>query len=367
MNTFGTKLRLTTFGESHGVAIGGVVDGLPAGVKIDLDFVQNELDMRKPGGKFTTSRKESDTLQILSGIFDGVSTGAPIGILIKNENQKSKDYENIKDIFRPGHADFTYENKFGIRDYKGGGRSSARESAIRVAGGAFAQLFLNSFNITVESGIFSIGTINHNSNLDDEILNLDFEFAKTSEIYSLYPNLENKFKDEIMKAKKNHDSVGGSVVTIIRNVPAGLGEVLYDKFDARIAAAMMGINAVKAVEIGSGINSSSNFGSINNDEITKDGFTSNHAGGVLGGITSGQDIVIKTHFKPTPSIFVTQSTIDKFGNNAVCNLKGRHDPCVGVRGSVVATAMARLVVADMILLNLSSNLENIKNLEQRYF
>jgi len=360
LNTFGTKLRLTTFGESHGVAIGGVLDGLPAGIKIDLDYIQGELDKRKPGGKFATSRKESDTLQILSGTFEGLSTGTPIGLLIENENQKSKDYDNVKDIFRPGHADFTYEKKFGIRDYRGGGRSSARESAVRVAGGALAQLFLNEFGVSVESGIYSIGSVNHGANLDDEVSNLDFKFAESSEIYSLYPSLEDEFKEEILKAKKSHDSIGGSVVTIIKNAPVGLGEVLYDKFDARIAAAMMGINAVKGVEIGSGINASLNLGSRNNDEISTQGFASNNAGGVLGGITTGQDIVIKTHFKPTPSIFIQQKTIDKFGKDALCELKGRHDPCVAVRGSVVATAMARLVVADMMLLNLGSNLANIK-------
>ena len=224
------------------------------------------------------------------------------------------------------------------------------------------QLFLNEFGTKIESGIYSVGNVNHSTNLDDEVLNLDFKFAENSEIYSLYPNLDDEFKNEILKAKKSHDSIGGSVVTIIKNAPVGLGEVLYDKFDARIAAAMMGINAVKGVEIGSGINSSANLGSINNDEIHSLGFASNHAGGVLGGITSGQDIIIRTYFKPTPSIFIKQNTVDKFGKEVLCELKGRHDPCVAVRGSVVATAMARLVVADMMLLNLGSNLTNIKKI-----
>ncbi|MSN96232.1 chorismate synthase [Campylobacter sp. FMV-PI01] len=356
MNTFGVKLRLTTFGESHGEGIGGVIDGLPSGIKIDLEFIQNELNKRKPGSKFGTSRKESDTIEILSGVFDGFSTGTPIGLLIKNENQKSKDYDNIKDLFRPGHADFTYMQKFGIRDYRGGGRSSARESAIRVAGGALAQIFLNEFNISVESGIYGIG-----KNYGD-LMKADFEFAKKSEIFSLFPNLEAEFKKEILNARNSHDSVGGSVLTIIRNPPVGLGEVLYDKFDARIGAAMMGINAVKAVEIGLGVNSSKTKGSFNNDEINKKGFISNNSGGILGGITNGDDVVIKTHFKPTPSIFLPQNTIDKFGNEVRCELRGRHDPCVAVRGSVVATAMARLIVADMMLLNASSKLENLKKI-----
>ncbi|CZE46212.1 chorismate synthase [Campylobacter geochelonis] len=360
MNTFGTKLRLTTFGETHGVAIGGILDGLPAGVKINLEFLQNELDKRKPGGKFATARKESDKIELLSGVFEGISTGTPIGFIIYNENQKSKDYESVKNLFRPGHADFTYFYKFGVRDYRGGGRSSARESAVRVAGGALTQMFLDEFGISVESGIYSVGKINHSANLDDEVLNLDFEFAKNSEIFSLYPALEEAFKEEILKAKNAHDSVGASVVTLIKNAPVGLGEVLYDKFDARIAAAMMGINAVKAVEIGSGTNSSASFGSQNNDFINKSGFLSNHAGGILGGITSAQDVVIKCHFKPTPSIFLKEPTIDINGDETICELRGRHDPCVGVRGSVVTTAMARLVVADMMLLNASSNLANLK-------
>ncbi|PSM53096.1 chorismate synthase [Campylobacter blaseri] len=362
MNTFGTKFRLTTFGESHGNAIGGVLDGVPAGLKIDLDFIQKELNKRKPGGKFATSRKESDKIEILSGVFEGLSTGMPIGLIIYNENQKSKDYENVKNIFRPGHADFTYFHKFGIRDYRGGGRSSARESAIRVAGGAIAQLLLNELSIEICSGIYSVGKVNHNTNLEDDFNKLDFKFVENSEIFSLYPNLENEFKNEILKAKKSHDSIGGSVGTIIKNLPIGLGEVLYEKFDAKISEAMMGINAVKAVEIGSGVFASEKKGSQNNDFINKNGFLSNNSGGVLGGLTSGQDVIIKTHFKPTPSIFLKEKTIDIFGNEKICELKGRHDPCVAVRGSVVATAMARLVVADMLILNLSSKLDNIKKI-----
>lgn len=354
MNTFGTKLRLTTFGESHGVAIGGVLDGLPSGIKIDLEYLQSELDKRKPGGKFATARKESDKAQILSGVFEGLSTGTPIGILIENEDQKSKDYSNVKDLFRPGHADFTYFHKFGIRDYRGGGRSSARESAVRVAAGALAQMLLDEFDIKIESGIYSVGNIN--------ALNLDFEFTKNSEIFALDESTEELQKDEILKAKKSHNSVGGIVITKISNAPIGLGEVLYDKFDARLGAAMMGINAVKAVEIGLGTNASKTYGSINNDELNKNGFLSNNAGGILGGITNGDDIIIKTYFKPTPSIFIPQNTLNTFGDEVKCELKGRHDPCVAVRGSVVTTAMARLVVADMILLNASSNIKNLKKI-----
>lgn len=356
MNSFGKRLSITTFGESHGVAIGGVIDGFPSGVKIDLDFIQSELDKRKPGGKFATTRKESDRIQILSGVFEGFSTGQSIGILIENENQRSSDYDNIKDIFRPSHADFTYFHKFGIRDHRGGGRSSARESAIRVAGGALAQLMLDELGIKVQSGVQSVGEIE--GNLDEA----DFKWAMNSEVFSLFRNLEDEFKGEILKAKNSHDSVGASVITIIKNAPVGLGEVLYYKLDAVLAEAMMGINGVKAVEIGDGVSASRVFGSQNNDEIAKNGFKTNRAGGILGGISNGEDIVIKTHFKPTASIFKPQTTINKSGEEILYHLKGRHDPCIGIRGSVVATAMARLVIADMLLLNLSSRVENLKKI-----
>ena len=401
MNTFGRKLTLTTFGESHGSAIGGVLDGFPAGVRIDLNFIQSELDKRKPGGsKFATARSEGDRVEILSGVFDGVSTGTPIGFIIRNENQKSGDYENLRELFRPGHADYAYYRKYGIRDHRGGGRSSARETAVRVAGGAIAQVLLSEFGISVQSGVASVGEISCGERLD-------FDLAARSEIFSL--GNEEAMKEEILKAKQGHDSVGASVITVIRGAPAGLGEGLYYKFDAAIAAAMMGINGVKAVEIGEGVNASKMRGSQNNDSMStayagvnlgvdnstldgadepvnlnggkfdefksacrdlnlnkKFGFTSNHAGGTLGGITSGQEIVIKTHFKPTPSIFLSQPTQNVRGEDVICELRGRHDPCIGVRGSVVATAMARLVTADMLLLNLSANLANLKKIYGKY-
>ena len=402
MNTFGRKLTLTTFGESHAAAIGGVLDGFPAGVRIDLNFIQSELDKRKPGGsKFATARSEGDRVEILSGVFEGVSTGTPIGFIIRNENQKSGDYENLRELFRPGHADYAYYRKYGIRDHRGGGRSSARETAVRVAGGAIAQILLGEFGISVQSGVASVGEISCGERLD-------FDLAARSEIFSL--GNEEAMKEEILKAKQEHDSVGASVVTIIRGAPAGLGEGLYYKFDAAIAAAMMGLNGVKAVEIGEGVNASKMRGSQNNDSMSaayagvnsgadgstlegasesanlnggkfdeckneangaacrgsnldgKFGFASNHAGGTLGGMTSGQEVVIKTHFKPTPSIFLPQPTQNVRGEDVICELRGRHDPCIGVRGSVVATAMARLVTADMLLLNLSANLANLKKI-----
>lgn len=356
MNTFGIKLKLTTFGESHGIAIGGVLDGMPSGVIIDENFIQTELQKRKPGGKFTTSRKESDRVQILSGVFDKISTGCPIGFIIYNENQNSTHYDNIKDIFRPGHADYTYFMKFKIRDHRGGGRSSARESAIRVCGGAIAQLLLSNFGINIQSAVYSVGQTS--ADLDIK----DISYAQNSEIYAISKDYEDKFKNEIINTKKSKNSIGGSIITKITGIPAGLGEVLYAKFDAKIAEAMMGINGVKAVEIGDGIKSSKSNGFENNDFMDKNGFLTNHSGGVLGGITNGNEIIIKTHFKPTPSIFLQEPTIDVNFNETFCNLKGRHDPCIAIRGSVVATAMARLVCADMLLLNAASNLENLKKI-----
>ncbi|OPA71770.1 chorismate synthase [Campylobacter pinnipediorum subsp. caledonicus] len=350
MNTFGVKLRLTTFGESHGKAIGGVIDGLPAGIKIDEEFLQSELDKRRPGkNKFSTPRDEADKLEIFSGVFDGFSTGTPIGFAIFNQNQKSNDYENLKNIFRPGHADFTYFKKFGIRDYKGGGRSSARETAVRVVGGAFSALLLNEFGIKVQSGVLKVGNI-----LADDI---DFELARKSEIFSL--GKEEAMKDEILKAKQTHDSVGACVFTKASGVPAGLGEVLYDKLDARLAYAIMGINGVKAIEIGEGVNASCMFGSQNNDQMDESGFLTNHSGGILGGISNTNDIILKSHFKPTPSIFKSQKTTNLENQNVEFELRGRHDPCIGIRGSVVVTAMVRIVLADMLLLNASSNLDNL--------
>ncbi|TEY09696.1 chorismate synthase [Campylobacter sp. US18a] len=357
MNTFGTRLKFTSFGESHGVAVGCIIDGMPAGVKFDEEFLQNELDKRKGGNKFATPRKESDKAQVLSGVFEGYTTGHPIAIVVFNENAHSKDYDNLKDLFRPAHADFTYFYKYGIRDYRGGGRSSARESVTRVAGGAVAAMLLREFGICVQSGVFGVGAFV--SILKEE--EFDFEFAKKSEIFCLDPKLESDFKNEILNARNSKDSVGAAVFTKVSGMLVGLGEVLYDKLDSKLAHALMGINAVKAVEIGEGINASKMRGSCNNDALKDGKFLSNHSGGILGGISNGENLILKTYFKPTPSIFTKQESIDKFGNNLEFELKGRHDPCVGVRGSVVASAMVRLVLADCLLLNASANLNNLKN------
>ena len=382
MNTFGKRFALSSFGESHGVAIGGVIDGMPSNVEINLEFLQNEMSKRKPGGKYATNRKEDDELRILSGVFEEngklFSTGASIGFVIENTSQHSKDYENIKELFRPGHGDFGYFAKWGIRDYRGGGRASARETAIRVAGGAFAQLLLNHFGIEVKSGVLSVGEIGVGSVGESgvssgyaELLGaVDFENARNSEIFALLPECEASQKELIKSCKDSGESVGASVLSVAKGLFAGLGEPMYDKLDSKIAEAMMSINGVKAVEIGAGVAASKLRGSENNDELLpaskgefgamRAEFGSNNAGGVLAGISSGADLVVLSHFKPTPSIFSEQRTINKRGEAVKFALVGRHDPCIGVRGSVVATAMMRLVLADMLLLGASSRLEMLK-------
>ena len=397
MNTFGKRFALSSFGESHGVAIGGVIDGMPSNVEINLEFLQNEMSKRKPGGKYATNRKEDDELRILSGVFEEngklFSTGASIGFVIENTSQHSKDYENIKELFRPGHGDFGYFAKWGIRDYRGGGRASARETAIRVAGGAFAGLLLNHFGIEAKSGVLSVGEIGVGSVGESgvssgyaELLGaVDFENARNSEIFALLPECEARQKELIKSCKDSGESVGASVLSVAKGLFAGLGEPMYDKLDSKIAEAMMSINGVKAVEIGAGVAASKLRGSENNDELLptsrlrgsknndellaagkgefgamKAEFGSNNAGGVLAGISSGADLVVLSHFKPTPSIFSEQRTINKRGEAVKFALVGRHDPCIGVRGSVVATAMMRLVLADMLLLGASSRLEMLK-------
>ena len=375
MNTFGKRFALSSFGESHGVAIGGVIDGMPSNVEINLEFLQNEMSKRKPGGKYATNRKEDDELRILSGVFEEngklFSTGASIGFVIENTSQHSKDYENIKELFRPGHGDFGYFAKWGIRDHRGGGRASARETAVRVAGGAFAQLLLNHFGIEVKSGVLSVGEIGRAEGGYAELLGtVDFENAENSEIFALLPECEASQKELIKSCKDSGESVGASVLSVAKGLFAGLGEPMYDKLDSKIAEAMMSINGVKAVEIGAGVAASRLRGSENNDELlpASNGgfgamrveFGSNNAGGVLAGISSGADLVVLSHFKPTPSIFSEQRTINKRGEAVKFALVGRHDPCIGVRGSVVATAMMRLVLADMLLLGASSRLEMLK-------
>lgn len=352
MNSFGQRVRITTFGESHGKAIGCILDGIPAGLFIDEEFIQSELDRRKPGkSEFETARKEDDKVEILSGVFEGRSTGTPIAMVIYNTDQKSRDYSNVKDIFRPGHADYTYFHKYGIRDYRGGGRSSARETAARVAAGAIAKLMIKELGIEVKSGICEIDGIRSKK--------FDYEAARKSIIYALDPDTEEAQKEAILRAKNEHDSVGGVCRLLVEGAPRGIGEPLYYKLDAILADAMMGINAVKAVEIGDGFSSSSLKGSYNNDEIRSEGFVTNHSGGILGGIGNGEDIVMNIYFKPTPSIFKEQRTVTTNNEEVEFSLKGRHDPCVAVRGVVVCEAMAALVVADMLILNMGSQMNRV--------
>jgi chorismate synthase len=354
MNHFGIRFSFNTFGESHGKAIGCVVDGVPAGLEIDEAFIQSELDRRKPGqNEFATARKEADSVEILSGTFEGKSTGTPIAMVIYNTNQKSKDYTNIKDVFRPGHADFTYWNKYGIRDYRGGGRSSARETAARVAAGAVAKLLLQQLGISIQSGICEIAGI--------AAQHYDFNATQNSEIYALDKTVEPAQKEAILEAKNAHDSVGGVVALKISSLPIGLGEPLYYKLDALLADAMMGINAAKAVEIGDGIQSARLRGSQNNDGIRNSGFLSNHSGGILGGISNGDDVTMKIYFKPTPSIFMEQPTTTTQDEEVDFALKGRHDPCVAIRGSIVCEAMAALVIADLLLLNMGRTVDGVRH------
>lgn len=355
MNSFGLKFRLTTFGESHGKAIGCVVDGVPAGLDIDESYIQSELNRRKPGqSSLTTARKEDDKVEILSGVFEGKSTGTPIALVIFNQDQKSRDYNNVKELFRPGHADFTYWEKYGIRDYRGGGRSSARETAARVAAGAIAKLLLKELGVTVEAGIFEVAGIKSE--------NYDFEFALKSKLKALDSAVEEAQIEAVNSARKSHDSVGGAVLVRATGVPIGLGEPLYHKLDSQLAAAFMGINAAKAVEIGDGIEACKLKGSQNNDTITKEGFTSNHSGGILGGISNGDTVVAKVWFKPTPSIFKEQKTLNTSNEEIEYKLQGRHDPCVAIRGVVVCEAMMALTLADMALLNMSAKMEYLKKI-----
>ena len=357
MNRFGNRFSFTTFGESHGKAVGVVIDGIPAGIEIDEDFIQSEMDRRKPGkNSFATARQEGDVVEILSGVFEGKTTGTSLAMIVFNENQKSKDYSNIKDIFRPAHADFTYFNKYGIRDYRGGGRSSARETLARVAAGSIAKLMLKELGIEIVSGVSYIAGIGEDS--------YDFDFAKNSSIYSLSSKLEIDQKKAILEAKEKHNSLGGTVSVRVKNAPIGLGEPVYYKLDAILADAMMGINGVKAVEIGLGKGSTLITGFENNDQMDSNGFKTNNSGGILGGISNGDNIDLKIHFKPTPSIFIEQETQDINGDVHKMSLKGRHDPIIAVRGSIVAEAMASLVIADMVLLNMGRKISDLKKYYQ---
>ncbi|MFQ2729857.1 chorismate synthase [Aeromonas caviae] len=348
-NSFGQLFRVTTFGESHGLALGAVVDGCPPGLEISEDDLQGDLDRRKPGtSRYTTQRREADEVKILSGVFEGKTTGTSIGLLIENTDQRSKDYSEIKDLFRPGHADYTYHQKYGQRDYRGGGRSSARETAMRVAAGAIAKKYLKQVHgIEIVGFLSQLGPIKAEGFDESQIEQNPFFFPDAGKLEAL---------DEYMRAlKKEGNSVGAKVCVVARNVPVGLGEPVFDRLDADIAHAMMGINAVKGVEIGDGFAVVEQKGSEHRDEMTPTGFASNHAGGILGGISSGQEIVVSMALKPTSSITVQGKTITTSGEATEMITKGRHDPCVGIRAVPIAEAMLALVLMDHLLRHRAQN------------
>jgi len=349
MNFYGTLFRISTFGESHGPAIGVIIDGCPAGLTLDETFIQSELNRRKPGqSKITTQRKEDDTFKILSGIFEGQTTGTPIAIVIENQDQRSKDYSHIQNTFRPSHADYTYEAKYGVRDYRGGGRSSARETAARVAAGAVAKLLLRKSGIEISAYVSQVGELK-------APVYTSLDLSKTEDNIVRCPDVATaeKMIALIDQVRLDRDTIGGVVTCVIKNTPVGLGEPVFDKLHAELGKAMLSINAVKGFEYGSGFEGVTLRGSQHNDEFVNEAgkirTKTNHSGGVQGGISNGEDIYFNVAFKPVATIMQDQSTIDKEGNNAVVSGKGRHDPCVVPRAVPIVEAMAALVIADFYL------------------
>lgn len=342
-NSIGKLFKVTTFGESHGIALGCIVDGVPPGLSLNESDMQHDLDRRRPGSsRYTTQRREADQVKILSGVFEGVTTGTSIGLLIENTDQRSQDYSKIKDIFRPSHADYTYQKKYGIRDYRGGGRSSARETAMRVAAGAIAKKYLHEkLGITIRGYLAQMGDIECQLKDWQQVDQNPFFCPDESKLEAL---------DELLrKLKKEGDSIGAKVCIVAEHVPVGLGEPVFDKLDADLAHALMSINAVKGVEIGDGFATVNKRGSENRDEITPEGFLSNHAGGILGGISSGQTILASIALKPTPSIEIAGQSINVYGDSVEVSTHGRHDPCVGIRAVPIAEAMVAIVLMDHYL------------------
>jgi len=358
-STFGNIFRITTWGESHGKGIGVVVDGCPAGLPLNEDDIQNFLNRRKPGqSKYSTARNEDDTVEILSGIFEGKTTGTPISMVVMNKTQRSSDYSDIAEYYRPGHADYTFDEKYGFRDYRGGGRSSGRETIGRVAAGAIASKLLTELGINVTAYSKAIGGIEINYD------NFDKEFIMNNSLYMPDKGAVDKILPLLDEKRENGDSVGGVIECVVSNMKTGIGEPVFDKLDANLAKAIMSIGAVKAVEIGDGTNVASSFGTTNNDvfryendELIK---LTNHAGGILGGISDGSDIIIRATVKPTPSIYVEQQTVNKSGENISINIKGRHDPIIVPRAVVVVEAMTAITILDMLLVSMTSKLDNIK-------
>lgn len=351
-NTFGNFFKLTTFGESHGEAIGGVIDGCPAGVSIDLDAIENQMMRRRPGqSTIVTQRKETDTVRFLSGIFEGKTTGSPIGFIIENTNQKSADYTHIKDSYRPSHADYTFDKKYGHRDYRGGGRSSARETACRVAAGAIASQLLGAIAIT--GFVSSVGDLT----LEKPYQELDFNTVDSNVVRCPDAEMASKMIAKIKEIKKQGDTIGGIITCVIQNVPVGLGEPVFDKLHAQLGKAMLSINAVKGFEFGSGFKGATMNGSEHNDLFNQDGTTkSNLSGGVQGGISNGMDIYFRVAFKPVATIMQKQQTINSKGEKVEMQGKGRHDPCVVPRAVPIVEAMAALTIADFWLANKLSKL-----------
>ncbi|MDX9702597.1 MAG: chorismate synthase [Candidatus Auribacterota bacterium] len=351
-NSFGNVFRITTFGESHGQAIGVILDGCPAGIPIDISEVQAQLDRRRPGqNDLVTQRQEKDEVHILSGIFEGKTTGTPIGMILYNIDMRSTDYDNLKNLFRPGHADYTYFKKYGIRDHRGSGRASARETAARVAAGAIALKLLAYYNIKITGYLISIGTIKA---VEREISIIEQNKVRCPDV-----NAAKKMETYIQELKDAGDSAGGVIEVIAKGVPPGLGEPVFDKLSADLAKAMMSINAVKGVEIGDGFACTELKGSENNDSMLSDGFATNHAGGILGGISTGADIVVRVAVKPASSIAKTQNTLDIQGNRVEFSITGRHDPCVAIRAVPVVEAMMAITLADHLLRNRLSRLSDM--------
>ncbi|HEY8933573.1 MAG TPA: chorismate synthase [Cyclobacteriaceae bacterium] len=350
-NSYGQLFRITTFGESHGPAIGVILDGCPAGLVIDETFIQSELDRRKPGqSKITTQRKEDDSCKILSGVFEGRSTGTPIAMVIENQDQRSKDYSHIAETFRPSHADYTYDAKYGNRDYRGGGRSSARETAARVAAGAIAKMFLQQSGITINAYVSQVGDI-----IAPHYTQLDLSKTEDNIVRCPDATTAEKMIELIDQVRLDRDTIGGLVTCVIKNTPVGLGEPVFDKLHAELGKAMLGINAVKGFEYGSGFEGVTLRGSQHNDEFYNEGgkikTKTNHSGGIQGGISNGEDIFFNVAFKPVATIMQDQQTVNKHGNEATVSGKGRHDPCVVPRAVPIVEAMAALVLADFMLRN----------------
>ncbi|GAB4499169.1 MAG: chorismate synthase [Saprospiraceae bacterium] len=363
-NTFGTFFRVTTFGESHGAAIGCIVDGCPAGLEFDLEFIQRDLDRRRPGqSAIVTQRKESDTVQVLSGVFEGKTTGTPIAFVIPNEDQRSRDYDHLATAFRPSHADYTWQAKYGFRDYRGGGRSSARETAARVAAGALAKLFLKTQGVEIQSYVSQVGHLELKKNYTE----LDLALTETNDIRCPDPEMAEKMIRLIKKVRKAGDTIGGVITGIVRGCPPGLGEPVFDKLHAELGKAMLSINAAKGFEYGSGFEGVKMLGSQHNDLFQpttnnqQPTTTTNHSGGIQGGISNGMDIYFRVAFKPVATIMRDQESVNEKGEPVMLKGKGRHDPCVVPRAVPIVEAMAALVLADHLLRQRVSNLATLQS------